>query len=75
MVPLSHVSGFATCVIGGTLYSATENCEKTFKGSTQAGVVAHTFKLSPWEAEAVDLCEFEAGRAYTVSSRTPRASL
>jgi hypothetical protein len=36
-------------------------------------VVAHAFNPSTWEAEAGDLCEFEASLVYRGSSRIVRA--
>jgi hypothetical protein len=37
-------------------------------------LVAHAFNLSTWEAEAGNLCEFEARLVYRLSSRTVRAT-
>jgi len=37
-------------------------------------VVAHTFNPSMQDAEAVDLCEFQASLVYRVTSRTARAT-
>ena len=36
--------------------------------------VVHIFNPSPQEAEAADLCEFEASLVYTASSRIARAT-
>ena len=36
--------------------------------------VVQTFNPSTWEAEARDLCEFEASLVYRESSRTARAT-
>ena len=36
--------------------------------------MAHSFNPSTWEAEAVDLIEFEASLVYKLSSSTARAT-
>jgi hypothetical protein len=38
------------------------------------GVAAHSFNPSTWEAEAGDLCEFEASQICVASSRPARAT-
>jgi hypothetical protein len=38
------------------------------------GMVVHAFKLSTWEAETVNLSEFEASLVYIVSSRLLKAT-
>ena len=37
-------------------------------------MVVHAFSLSTWEAEAGNLCEFEASLVYRANSRTARAT-
>lgn len=44
------------------------------KKEKNLGLAAHTFHPSPSEAEAGELCEFEASVVYTASSRTARAT-
>lgn len=40
----------------------------------QPGMVVHTFKPSPWQAEAVALCDFEAILVYMVSLKPATAT-
>jgi hypothetical protein len=40
----------------------------------KAGIAAHGFNLSTRQAEARDLCEFQASLVYIESTRTARAT-
>jgi hypothetical protein len=57
----------------GCELSCLVSTPELIRGGKTAGMVAHTFNPHTWEAEAAELCEFQASLAYVVRYRTARA--